>query len=68
MEELPGNNNKELLVRDYIKTIKLYRLKKRIQEIHKVIHNHEHDLMTGDTMQLLQEYAMLQQQVQQLKG
>lgn len=67
MEELPGNNNRELLVRDYIKTIKLYRLKKRIQEIQKIIHQHEQDNMTGDTIQLLQEFTMLQQQVQQLK-
>lgn len=67
MEDIPGNNNKELLVRDYIKTIKLYRLKTRIQEIQKAIHCHENESMTGDTMQLLQEYSLLQQQVQQLK-
>ncbi|MEL7568149.1 MAG: hypothetical protein AAGU27_25185, partial [Dehalobacterium sp.] len=67
MEDIPGNNNKELLVKDYIKTIKLYRLKTRIQEIQKAIHFHENESMTGDTIQLLQEYSLLQQQVQQLK-
>ncbi|MGI6686595.1 MAG: DNA primase [Bacillota bacterium] len=67
MEEIPGNTNKEILVRDYIKTIKLYRLKKRIQEIQKEINSHELGNITGDTIQLLQEYTMLQQQVQQLK-
>lgn len=68
MEEIPGNNNKELLVRDYIKTIRLYRLKKRIQEIQKEIHGLDQESMTGDTIQLLQEYTLLQQQIQQLKS
>lgn len=67
MEDIPGNNNKELLVRDYIKTIKLYRLKKRIQEIQKEIHCCENESIAGETVRLLQEYSMLQQQVQQLK-
>jgi len=67
MEDIPGNNNKELLVQDYIKAIKLNRLKTRIQEIQKAIHSHENESMTGDTIQLLQEYSLLQQQVQQLK-
>ncbi|ATW27657.1 DNA primase [Candidatus Formimonas warabiya] len=66
MEDYPGDN-KDVFVRDYIKTIKLHRMKKRIQEIHNMIQSQDQQSMTGETMQLLQEYTMLQQQVQQLK-
>ncbi len=67
MEDCPGGSNRDVLVQDYIKTIKLHRLKKRIQEIQKTIQKYERQNIIGDTMQLLQEYNQLQHQVQQLK-
>ncbi|MCR6544092.1 DNA primase [Dehalobacterium formicoaceticum] len=68
MEDNPENINKKLLVRDYIKTINLYRLKKRMREIQEAIQSYEQQQnMTGDIMALLQELNMLQQQMQQLK-
>jgi DNA primase len=66
LEEVPGEDREKLL-RDYIKTIKLHKLKKRIAEIQAIIHDQEKKNVTNETITLLQEYTRLQQQVQQLK-
>lgn len=66
MEEIPGEN-KETLIRDYMKIIKLDKLKKRIGEIQAVIRDQEKKNVFGDTILLLQEFTKLQMQVQQLR-
>jgi ABC-type phosphate transport system auxiliary subunit len=67
MQDFPeGNNNK--IVEDCIKAIRLNRLKKRISEIKVKIDHCGKQNITGEMMHLLQEYAKLQQQIQQLKG
>ncbi|MGI6066116.1 MAG: DNA primase [Bacillota bacterium] len=67
LEEIPGED-REMLIRDYIKMIQLHKLKKRIKEIQAIIHDQEKKNLTSETITLLQEYTKLQQQVQQLKN
>lgn len=64
--EIPGDNQ-GLLVQDYMKTIKMHQLKSRIRELEAVIRDQDKKRNTHDTIQLLQEFTKLQQQVQQLK-
>ncbi|MGI6678371.1 MAG: DNA primase [Dehalobacterium sp.] len=68
MEDYSENINKSLLVRDYIKTIRYYRLKERIQEIQEAISSYEQQNMTEDIMAMLPELNLLQQEMQKLKG
>jgi len=66
IEDFPGEN-KEKVAHDCIRTIKLHKLKKRIETIQKVIGGGEKQTVSGEIIQLLQEYTRLQQQLQQLK-
>lgn len=66
MEDVPCEN-KELLIRDYLRMIRLRQLKKRIDEIQIQLNNQGTGQVNVDMKLLLQEFSELQQQVQELK-
>lgn len=65
MEDYP-EENKKTLIRDYIKIIKINNLQKRIKEVEKELDKNKQNV-TSETIQLLQEYTRMLQEVQELK-
>jgi DNA primase len=66
MADIPCEN-KDVMVRDCVRMIKLYQLKNRIDQIQTELTAKGREQVNGDVRLLLQEFSKLQQQVQDLK-